>query len=108
MDFTAIAEKFSTSSAGTDSFKELHKNLSLLIAKDNENAALYFVLAIIAQAYVRRYEDQAVPSDFAQRVKARFLNFIEKIQHGLASDSATRLTMLNEITCEYELTIAEF
>ena len=108
MNFSEIASKFESSDAGTDTYKEFYKDLYKLMAVDKGNAALYFVIAIIAQAYVRRYEEEAVPKFFAEKVQARFSRFNKRINEGLASDGAVRLAIISEIALEYELEISEF
>ena len=108
MNFAEIAAKFESADTGTDTYKEFYKDLYKLMPIDKENAALYFVMAIIAQAYVRRYEEEAVQKFFADKVKARFERFNRNISQGLVSDSTTRLAMLSEIALEYELEISEF
>ncbi len=61
--------------SGTDSFKRLYKDAFALMEKDPGNAASYFVMGVVAQAYVWRYEDEAVPVELANHTKERLEGF---------------------------------
>jgi hypothetical protein len=69
---------------------------------------LYFVIGVVAQAYVRRYEDEAVPVELANHTKERLEGFNAKIIEGLAADAATRLRLLGEVAADYQLRVTEF
>ena len=71
MSFEEVSRQFAQSESGTDSFKILFRRAFELMQEDAPNAALYFVIGIAAQAYVRRYEDEGVTSDFANETKKR-------------------------------------
>ncbi len=108
MTFQEIAAQFKAAESGTDSFKRLYKDAFHLVESDMENAGLYFTIAVIAQAYVRRYEDEAVPNDLANRAKALLESFNAKIVQGLAGDAATRLRLLGEVANEYQVQVHDF
>ena len=108
MNFQATAAQFAASESGTDSFKTLYKDAFHLVETDTENAGLYFVIAVIAQAYVRRYEDEAVTTELANRAKALLQRFNAKIVEGLDADAATRLRLLGEVAAEYQVQVADF
>ncbi|MDB5803421.1 MAG: hypothetical protein JWN73_743 [Betaproteobacteria bacterium] len=108
MTFKEIAAQFEAAESGTDSFKRLYKDAFHLAESAMDNAGSYFVIATIAQAYVRRYEDEAVPVDQANRAKALLMRFNAKIVEGLNSDAATHLRLLGEVANEYQAQIHDF
>jgi len=108
MTFQDIAAQFQAAESGTDSFKRLYKDAFHLAETEVENAGLYFVIAVIAQAYVRRYEDEAVPTELANRAKALLEKFNAKIVAGLAGDAATRVRLLGEVANEYQARVTDF
>ncbi len=108
MSFEEVSRQFAQSESGTDSFKILFRRAFELMQEDAPNAALYFVIGIAAQAYVRRYEDEGVTSDFANKTKKTFEAFNAKILHGLQADPATRLALAGEVANEYEHHITNF
>lgn len=71
MCFEEVSRQFAQSESGTDSFKILFRRAFELMQEDAPNAALYFVIGVAAQAYVRRYEDEGVTSDFANETNVR-------------------------------------
>jgi hypothetical protein len=108
MSFEEVSRQFAQSESGTDSFKILFRRAFELMQEDAPNAALYFVIGIAAQAYVRRYEDEGVTSDFANETKKTLEAFNAKILRGLQSDPATRLVLAGEVANEYEHRITTF
>jgi len=108
MTFQDIAATFEAAESGTDSFKRLYKDAFHLAETEVENAGLYFVIAVIAQAYVRRYEDEAVPTELANRAKGLLQGFNAKIVRGLAGDAQTRLRLLGEVANEYQARVTDF
>lgn len=108
MTFKEIAAQFEAAESGTDSFKRLYKDAFHLAESAADNAGSYFVIATIAQAYVRRYEDEAVSVDQANRAKALLMRFNAKIVQGLNSDAATHLRLLGEVANEYQAQIHDF
>ena len=108
MTFQQIAAQFESAESGTDSFKRLYKDAFHLVETDVENAGAYFVIAVIAQAYVRRYEDEAVPIELANRAKALLQRFNAKVVQGLGADAATRLRLLGEVAHEYQVHVTDF
>jgi hypothetical protein len=108
MTFQQIAAQFEAAESGTESFKRLYKDAFHLAESSAENAGSYFIIATIAQAYVRRYEDEAVPSELADRAKALLTRFNAKIVQGLGSDAATHLRLLGEVAHEYQAQVHDF
>lgn len=108
MNFQDIAAQFAVAESGTDSFKKLYKDSFHLAETEVENAGLYFTIGVIAQAYVRRYEDEAVPTELANRAKALLEKFNGKIVKGLAGDAATRVRLLGEVANEYQAQVHDF
>ena len=108
MNFQAVAAQFAAAESGTDSFKSLYKEAFRLVETDADNAGLFFVIAVIAQAYVRRYEDEAVPIELADRAKALLEKFNARIVQGLGADAATCLRLLGEVAQEYQVEVADF
>jgi len=108
MSFQDIAAQFAAAESGTDSFKRLYKDSFHLAETEVENAGAYFVIAVIAQAYVRRYEDEAVPTELANRAKALLERFNAKVVEGLKSDAAMRLRLLGEVANEYQAKVTDF
>lgn len=108
MSFQDVAERFERAESGTDSFKTLFKEAFQLMTSDPDNAGLYFVIGIAAQAYVRRYEDQGVTPEFADRAKATLAGYTAKIVQALASDAQTRLRLLGEVAIDYEWHMPDF
>jgi hypothetical protein len=108
MSFQEVAARFAQAESGTDSFKSLSKDAFQLMKSDPGNAGLYFAIGIAAQAYVRKYEDQGVTPEFADRAKAIFVGYNTKIVEGLASDAAARLRFLGEVVIDYEWHVHDF
>jgi hypothetical protein len=108
MKFQDIAAQFAAAESGTDSFKKLYKDAFHLAEAEVENAGLYFTIGVIAQAYVRRYEDEAVPTELANRAKTLLEKFNGKIVKGLESDAAARLRLLGEVANEYQSQVHDF
>lgn len=107
-NFKTIAERFERAESGTDSFKVFYKDAFELMKIDPENAGLYFLVAVASQSYVRRYEDQGVEPQFADRAKATLNGFNTKLIEALESDPARRLQLLGEVAVDYEWNVAEF
>ena len=108
MNFKELAHNFDSGPSGTDQFKILYRGAQQLMKLEPENAALYFVISVAAQAYVMRYEDQAVTTELAESAKATLVGFNAKIRQALAADAATRLTLLGEIASEYQFRVTSF
>lgn len=109
MTFAQIAAQFAAAESGTDSFKQLYKDsFHLMEAGGVENAGLYFVIGVAAQAYVRRYEDEAVPVEFANHAKEILEGYNAKVLQALGADPATRLRLLGEVAADYQVKVAEF
>jgi hypothetical protein len=75
---------------------------------DPDNASLYFVVAVAAQAYVRGYEDQGVSSEFADHAKAILVGYNARLVNVLDADPATRLRVLGQIAIDYEWEVHDF
>ena len=108
MNFQDIEERFERAQSGTDSFKILFKEAFQLMTSDPDNAGLYFVIGIAAQAYVRKYEDQGVMPEFADHAKTILAGYNTKIVQALASDAVTRLRLLGEVAVDYEWNMPDF
>lgn len=108
MNFKDIAERFERAESGTDAFKVFYKDAFELMKSDPENAALYFVVAVAGQSYVRTYEDQGVTAEFADGAKATLAAFNAKLIRALASEPAIRLRLLGEVATDYEWNIASY
>lgn len=108
MSFQDIAARFERAESGTDSFKTLYKDCFQLMKDDPDNAGLYFVIGIAAQAYVRKYEDQGISGEFADRAKATLVGYNTKLVQALACDAATRLHRLGEVAIDYEWHVPDF
>ncbi|GBU09950.1 hypothetical protein AwWohl_10880 [Gammaproteobacteria bacterium] len=108
MNFQEIATEFKESAPGTDSFKRLYKSCFEIMLLDPSNASLYFVIGIASQAYVVRYEDQAISNEFAEKSKKTLDIFIDKILIALKSDNEQKILILNEITSHYQLNNNDF
>jgi len=108
MNFQDTAAQFERSGGGTDDFKRLYKDAFELMKTDSANAALYFVIGVAAHAYVIRYEDQAVTTEFAEGAKATMAGFCQKVCAALAADPTTRLTLLGEVASDYQFRVPSF
>ena len=108
MNFQELTQRFDNSLAGTDAFKDLYKGAFDLMKSDADNSALYFMLATIARAFVRRYEDQGISGEFVDRAKATVAAFNAKALVALASGPQERLRLLNEIAYDYEWNTPDF
>ena len=108
MSFPDIARRFEQASSGTDSFKTLYHDVFDLMKSDPANAALYFVIGSAARSYVRRYEDQGIAPEFADRAKATLVGFNAKIVECLSADAATKLRLLGEVAIDYEWNVVDF
>ena len=108
MNFQDTATRFERAESGTDSFKILAKDAYQAMKDDAANAGLYFVIGVAAQSYVRRYEDQGVAPEFADRAKAILVGYHAKILPALAADAATRLRLLGEVAVDYEWLVQDF
>lgn len=108
MDFKAIAERFATSPPGTDAFKAFYQDVFEHMKHDPENAALYFVVAVAAQAYVLKYEDQAVPTELSDFAKRTLVEFNGKLVEALRSDPRKRLRLAGEVAVDYQWNVTAF
>lgn len=108
MNFSDTVERFKESLAGTDAFKALAKNCFELVKTDRENAGLYFVAGVAARAFVMRYEDQGLSSEFVESSKATMLGMCEKLVSALQSERGDRLLVLGEVAHEYEWVVTAF
>ncbi len=102
MNFSHIAQQFSQAEPGTDAFKNLSNQSFLLMQQDTAHASLYFIIAMIAKAYVSRYEDQAVAQELALSAKSTVQEFNTKVVQALHSSSEDKLRLLNEIAIAYQ------
>ena len=108
MSFHETAIQFAQSGGGTDDFKRLYREAHELMKSDGANAALYFVIGVAAQAYVLKYEDQAVTTELAESAKAALVGFNEKIRRALDADTETRLRLLGEVARDYQFQVSKF
>ena len=108
MSFQEISMRFARAESGTDSFKLLYKDCYQLMKSDPDNAGLYFVVGVAAQAYVRGYEDQGVSSEFADHAKAILVGYNNRLVQALGADPATRLRVLGEVAIDYEWDVHDF
>jgi len=108
MSFADIARAFEDGAAGTDQFKAFYRGAFKLMKDDGANAALYFTVGIAAQAYVHRYEDQAVEPAFAERAKATLVDFNRRLLAALSQDAAQRLLAASRVAFDYEWGVSEF
>jgi hypothetical protein len=108
MNFADIAERFAQSSSGTDAFKVFYKDAFGLMRSDPDNAGLYFVVGIAAQAFVRKYEDQGISVDFADQAQATLKGFNAKLIRALQAEPAERLRLLGEVAIDYEWHVPSF
>jgi hypothetical protein len=108
MNFKDTATRFERAESGTDSFKMLAKDAYQAMKDDPGNAGLYFVIGVAAQSYVRRYEDQGVAPEFADKAKAILVGYNAKIVEALAGDAGTRLRLLGEVALDYEWQVQDF
>ena len=108
MNFQEIAQRFARSSSGTDAFKAFYKDTFELMKTDSVNAALYFVVGVIAQSFVRRYEDQGITADFADSAMAILVGYNNKISQALGADPAERVRLLSDVALDYEWNVHDF
>jgi len=108
MTFQDIAEAFQSGPSGTDQFKAFYKSAFQLMETDPENAVLYFVVGVASQAYVIRYEDQAVAPGLADKAKATIVDFNNRLLRSLAHGPKERLSAVNSVANDYEWRVREF
>jgi len=108
MNFRQITDQFNDSSLGTDAFKMLYRSAFDLMKADADNASLYFVIGTAARAFVLRYEDQGLSSEFVDEAKATMRRMNETILSALASEPAGRLRLLSEVAMDYEWNVTAF
>ena len=108
MNFQQITDQFKDSTLGTDAFKALYKSAFDLMKADPPNASLYFVIGTAARAFVMRYEDQGLSSEFVDEAKATMHRMNEKILTALASEPAERLRLASEVAMDYEWNVTAF
>jgi hypothetical protein len=108
MNFAEIAGRFQKTSSGTDAFKVFYKSAFDLMKLDPENAGLYFVVGIAAQSFVRRYEDQGISEEFADKAQATLDSFNSKLIQALQAKPAEKLRLLGEVAIAYEWHVSSF
>lgn len=108
MNFKELATKFEASAAGTDAFKSLYLGAFAEMKADPKHAALYFIIGIAAQAYVRQYEDQAVSHELAQRAKLTLQGFNDKVLTALTASPEVALQLISEVASHYQLNTSDF
>ena len=57
---------------------------------------------------MRRYADQGVAPEFADKAKAILGGYNAKIVEALAADAGTRLRLLGEVALDYEWQVQDF
>jgi hypothetical protein len=108
MDFPELVRTFEQAPAATDSFKVLYRQCFDLMKTDPENAALLFILGKIAQAFVRRYEDQGLDPAFVDETKAYAVRVCRKLLAAMGSTPMERLVAAGEVATEYEWHVTAF
>ncbi|WP_019937797.1 hypothetical protein [Bordetella sp. FB-8] len=108
MSFTDIAKRFADASPGTDTFKAFYKDAFQLMKADVDNAGLYFIVGIVAQSFVRNYEDQGLAPEFVNAAKAILVGYNAKVCQGLVSPPAERLRLIGEVASDYEWNVHDF
>lgn len=108
MTFNDIAGTFEQGLSGTDQFKAFYKSAFQLMKSDPENAALYFVVGVAAQAYVMRYEDQAVEPALADSAKATLVEFNDRLLRALSQGPEERLRAASSVAADYEWNVRKF
>jgi len=66
------------------------------------------VISVAAQAYVMRYEDQAVEPALAERAKAIMVDFNRRVVSALDGDASERLRAANTVAMDYEWHVPDF
>lgn len=104
MKFQTIFENFKGSANGTDAYKQLKVQCEQSL-KNSDQQLEYSSLLLIygfAKNYVLLYEDQAVTSEFAEKVKDQLVHYMSDLNKALLTrDSAKILDSLNSISKEY-------
>lgn len=108
MTFEVIARTFADGESGTDQFKVFYKAAFDLMKVDPRNAAMYFVVGVAARAYVQKYEDQDLSSEFAERAKDRIVSFNSRLLDALQKGPESQWETLSAIASEYEWDVQEF
>ena len=108
MNFQEISTRFENDLSGSDAFKLLYRGAFDLMKSDLDNAGLYFVIGVAAQAFVQKYEDQGITVEFADNAKATMVALNTRILAVLAAEPAQRLRILGEVATEYEWNVTAF
>ena len=108
MNFQEISTRFENDLSGSDAFKLLYRGAFDLMKSDLDNAGLYFVIGVAAQAFVQKYEDQGIMVEFADNAKATMVALNTRILAALAAEPAQRLRILGEVATEYEWNVTAF
>lgn len=108
MNFDESAGRFERAESGTDSFKLLYKDAFRLMKEDASNAAFYFVIGVAAHGYVVQYEDQGVTPESADKAKDILVGFNRKISEALRSAPDVGLSLLGEVTADYQFNVHDF
>lgn len=102
MDFSTVLQQFSIALPGTDSFKRVREQCEQIIRTLPEQAAVCFVVGEFCRAYVLFYEDQEVSPEFAQKVKAQLLGYMNSLQSALETGESQAIgNALNQVVVAY-------
>lgn len=102
MNFSTVVQAFSIAPPGTDSFKRVREQCEQIIRTQPEQAAMCFVVGEFCRAYVLFYEDQEVSPEFAQKVQAQLLGYMNCLQTALeTADNSVMLSALNHVVVAY-------
>jgi hypothetical protein len=102
MNFSTAVLEFRQALPGTDAFKRVRVQCEQIIRTVPEHATMCFVIGEFCRAYVLFYEDQEVRPDFAHRVKAQLLGYMDSLETALTSeDECMLIAALNQVVADY-------
>lgn len=98
MSFSTVVQEFRNALPGTDAFKQVRVHCEQIIRTVPEQAAMCFVIGEFCRAYVLFYEDQEVSPQFAQKVQAQLLGYMDSLETALRTGSNDAL---NQVVVAY-------
>ena len=102
MNFSTAVQEFRQALPGTDAFKRVRVQCEQIIRNVPEHATMCFVIGEFCRAYVLFYEDQEVSPEFAHRVKAQLLGYMDCLEIALTSvDERAMIAALNQVVADY-------
>ncbi len=108
MTFEELSQRFADAPSSIDATKVLYRGALELMREDPQNAALYFIIGVAGNSFVRTWEDQALTPQFLDVKKKQLQHILNTLLAALLAPPAERLRLAGEAAVFYEWSISDF